>query len=36
MLKDVATTVAPGKSPVMTDLTGRFKRLLKNTPKPLP
>ena len=31
MLKDVATTVAPGKSPVMTDLTGRFKRVIMET-----
>ena len=31
MLKDVATTVAPGKSPVMTDLTGRFNRVIMET-----
>jgi hypothetical protein len=31
MLKDVATTVAPGKSPVMTGLTGRFNRVIMET-----
>jgi hypothetical protein len=31
MLKDVTTTVAPGKSRVMTDVTGRFNRVIMET-----
>ena len=31
MLKDVSSTVAPGKSRVLTDLTGRFNRVIMET-----
>jgi hypothetical protein len=31
MLKDVAATAAPGKSRVMTDVTGRFNRVVMET-----
>jgi len=31
LLKDVITTVAPGKSRVLTDVTGRFNRVVMET-----
>jgi hypothetical protein len=31
MLKDVATAASPGKARVMTDLTGRFNRVIMET-----